>query len=353
MSGPRPQPPPKTTVADRVCNQLMNAELSADQPVQIVVEARAHGWRVDHYLTRLFPNYSRALFQRAIEAERVAVNGLPVKPARRLRVNDVVSVQLPEEPDSGLHPEDIPLDVLYEDDALIAVNKPADMIVHPGRGNTRGTLAAALQFHFNRLSDAAGRLRPGIVHRLDRDTTGVIVVAKDNQVHHALSGQFERREVTKEYRALGRNVVERDSDYIETHLQVHPRKREKMVVCKPGGKTRKAVTFYEVLERFVGFTYLRMLPRTGRTHQLRVHLQHLGHPIVADALYGGGKSLRRSQLDSTPSPEAAEDDLLIDRQALHAYRLTFRHPASGDHMTVEAPLPPDIQRTLEALRQRL
>lgn len=319
----------------------MSAELSSDAPVPIVVESRAHGWRADHYLSRLFPNFSRATFQRAIASGRVLLNGLPIKASRRLRVNDVLSVQLPAEPDSSLPAEDIPLAVIYEDDSLVALNKPADMIVHPGKGNYRGTLAGALQFHFDRLSDVAGRFRPGVVHRLDRDTTGVIVVAKVNQVHNALSGQFERREVHKEYRAICRGAFERDSDFVETHVRVHPKQREKMTVCDAGGNAREAVTFYEVLERFAGFTSVRLLPRTGRTHQLRVHMQHLGHPIAADSLYGGGKELA---LDGR--------EVLIARQALHAFRLELKHPVTGKPLAFEAPLPEDMQRTLTALRSR-
>lgn len=332
----------------------MNGELSAQRPIQLVVEARAHGWRIDHYLSRLYPNYSRSAFKRAIDSGGVLLNGLPVKTSRRLRVNDVLSVQLPTEPDSSLPAEDIPLDVLYEDDAIVVINKPADMITHPGKGNYRGTLAGALQFHFDRLSDVAGSLRPGIVHRLDRDTSGVIVVAKDNQVHNQLSSQFERREVKKEYRAICRGVIQRDSDYIETHLRVNPKRREKMMVCEPTGNSREAVTFYEVLRRFDGFTSVRLLPRTGRTHQLRVHLAHLGHPIVADTLYGGAV-LRVSDLPpirdaaclSTSSPE----DILIARQALHAFRLEFHHPLTGKPMRIEAPLPEDMQRTLDSLAE--
>lgn len=318
----------------------MSAELSTEAAVPIVVEARAHGWRVDHYLTRLFPNFSRATFQRGIESGCVLLNGLPVKASRRLRVNDVLSVRLPSEPDVSLPAEDIPLDVLHEDEAIVVINKPADMIVHPGKGNYHGTLAGALQFHFDKLSDVAGRFRPGVVHRLDRDTTGVIVVAKDNQVHNALSGQFERREVQKEYRAICRGEFERDGDFIETHLRVHPKKREKMTVCEAGGNAREAVTFYEVLERFDGLTSVRLTPRTGRTHQLRVHMTHLGHPIVADSLYGGGKSFATP---NSPTP-------LIARQALHAFRLEFKHPTTGKAIQFEAPLPEDMQRTLAALR---
>jgi 23S rRNA pseudouridine1911/1915/1917 synthase len=337
----------------------MSEGLSA-QPVVVTVESRAHGWRVDHYLARLYPNYSRALFQRAIEQGGVLLNGLAVKASRRLRVNDVLSVRLPQAPDETLPPEDIPLDVVFEDESLVVINKAAGMITHPGKAHYRGTLAGALQFHFDLLSDVAGKLRPGIVHRLDRDTSGLIVVAKDNQVHHALSSQFERREVSKEYQAIVWGVINRDADRIETFMRVNPGRREAMMVCDEGGNARLAVTSYEVLERFHDFTYVRLLPRTGRTHQLRVHLRHLGHAIVADRLYGGRAALTRSYLAGETLPKSlrrsAKDapldpaDVLISRQALHARRLTFRHPVSGEQLEFEAPLPLDMENTLLALR---
>lgn len=327
----------------------MSDGTSPQEPLQVTVEARAHGWRVDHYLSRLHPNYSRAAFQRAIEQQAVLLNGLPVKMARRLRVNDVIDYTLPAEPDQTVTPEDIPLNVLYDDDHLIVINKSANMIVHPGRGNYLGTLAGALQFHFDKLSDVAGKHRAGIVHRLDRDTSGVLVVAKDNQVHHLLSKQFEERTVEKEYRALAWGEVQFDRDYIETHVRVSQRNRERMMVCPPGGNSRFAATFYEVLERFRGFTFLRLCPQTGRTHQLRVHLHHLGHPVVADRLYEGKAALRLSDLvEGLPEDE---DQVLIDRQALHALRLCFDHPVTGERLQFEAPLPEDIERTLAAVRR--
>ena len=340
-------------------DSAMTEPLSTE-PVTVAVEPRAHGWRVDHYLARLFPNYSRALFQKAIETHSVLVNGLAVKASRRLRVNDILSVQLPQAADQTLPPEDLPIEIVYEDDALIVINKAAGMITHPGKAHYRGTLAGALQFHFDRLSDVAGRLRPGIVHRLDRDTSGLIVVAKDNQVHHFLSRQFERREVVKEYRAIVWRVIERDHDTIRTFLRVNPKRREAMMVCDEGGNARPAVTNYEVLERFERFSYVRLLPRTGRTHQLRVHMKHLGHPIVADRLYGGKSELLRSDLaDDAPQrrsrnkvsevPDAAAD-VLISRQALHAHKLAFRHPATGEPLEFEAPLPADMENMLSALR---
>ncbi|MGE5195546.1 MAG: RluA family pseudouridine synthase [Deltaproteobacteria bacterium] len=336
------------------------SEALSVEPVVVTVEARAHGWRVDHYLARLYPNYSRALFQKAIEQQAVLVNGLPVKASRRLRVNDLLSVRLPEVADESLVPEEIPFEIVYEDDALVVINKPAGLITHPGKANYRGTLAAGLQFHFDRLSDVAGKLRPGIVHRLDRGTSGLLVVAKDNQIHHLLSRQFERREVTKEYRAIVWGVIDRDRDSIDTFVRVNPKRREAMMVCEEGGTARRAVTFYEVLERFCDFTYVRLFPRTGRTHQLRVHSRHIGHPIVADGLYGGRAALTRAYLAGTESPrglrrktnadEGDAGDAIISRPALHAHRLAFRHPATDKPVEFVAPLPADMENVLAALR---
>lgn len=333
----------------------MSEELSSNEPIELVVENRAHGWRLDHYLSRLYPNYSRESFKKAIQQEAILVNGLPAKSSRRLRVNDCLSVKLPSLADESLPAEDIPINVLYEDDEIVVINKSSDMIVHPGKGNYRGTLAGALQFHFDKLSNTAGELRPGIVHRLDRHTSGVLVVAKDNQVHHHLSAQFERREVKKEYRAIVRGEVQFDSDYIRVFMKVHPRKREKMMVCSEGGNARESNTYYEVLDRFPGFTYVKLLPKTGRTHQLRVHMQHLGHPIVADSVYGGHDRLMLSEI--SPVHEVSDDDssgndvILIQRQALHAHKLEFKHPKSGQMMQFQAPLPEDFMNTLNALEK--
>lgn len=326
----------------------MTGDFGTDPDLQnLTVEARAHGWRVDHYLTRVFPNHSRVLFQKAIEQQLVLVNGLPVKASRRLRVNDRISVTLPAVPDNSLVPEDVPLEILYEDDVIAVINKPADMVTHPSKGNFTGTLAAAVQFHFNQLSDVAGQLRPGIVHRLDRDTTGVILIAKDNQVHHRLTRQFEQREVHKEYRAIVRGSLPRDEDLIRTHLKVHPKAHEKMIVCPPDEKSREAVTRYQVLRRFRGYAEVRLLPETGRTHQLRVHLQSLKAPCVADRLYAGHDRLSLADLQGIPVPPGEKP--LISRQGLHAFRLKIRHPVTEEWMEFEAPLPEDMKQTLAAL----
>jgi 23S rRNA pseudouridine1911/1915/1917 synthase len=335
--------------ADELIDETIPGALT--EPVDLTVEARAHGWRLDHYLSRIFANHSRAQFQKAIEAGAVMLNGLPARPSRRLRVSDRIHVSLPDSEEGNLIPEDIPISVLYEDESLIVVNKQANLVVHPGRGNPKGTLAAGLQFHFNQLSSVAGRHRPGIVHRLDRDTSGVILVAKDNQVHQKLSAQFEQREVKKEYRAIVRGVPELRSDYIRTHIRVHPRVREKMMVCPEGGNAREAVSFYKTAETFFDNRYalIELFPSTGRTHQLRVHMLHIGCPIVADRMYAGQSCLRKSDLIRLQA-EGPDDMVLIDRQALHAFRLTFRHPVSGKEMQFEAPFPEDFDRTLRFLR---
>ena len=345
MKVPSDSEPSNDTIA------AIGATETAPEPIRIVVEDRAHGWRVDHYLCRLFPNFSRSSWQRTIE-NGVKLNNNPTKAGRRLRVNDILYVTLPAEPESELVPENIPLDIIFEDDDLIVINKPFGLIVHPGRGNPTGTLASALQFHFDTLSDMAGRFRPGIVHRLDKDTSGILVVAKNNQIHDRLSRQFEKRTVEKEYRAIVWGELHFDSDWIETHVRVHPRAREKMQVCEADERSRHAATFYEVIERFDGFTDVKLRPKTGRTHQLRVHMQHLGHPIIGDRAYGGRPVLMRSELDSAIKPGTEQDRPLIHRQALHARRLTFNHPASGDRLNFEAPLPPDMVNVLEHLHQR-
>jgi 23S rRNA pseudouridine1911/1915/1917 synthase len=326
-------------------------ELAADaQPIDITVEARAHGWRLDHYLGRLFPNHSRAQLQRIIESGGVLLNGLNHKASRRLRVNDRLQVRLVAAERPGIEPENLPVSILHEDEAMVVVNKPAGMVVHPGRGSSRGTLAAALQFHFDQLSDVAGRHRPGIVHRLDRDTTGVILIAKDNQVHQKIAAQFERREVKKEYLAIVRGCPQLDADYIRTWMTTHPKVRERMMVCGRGGDAREAVTFYRTAERFGRYSLMELHPRTGRTHQLRVHMLHLGHPIIADRLYVGVGELRQSDIEGGVTKTGATDQVLIARQALHAFRLTIRHPVSGESMQFEAPWPDDFRQTVEALR---
>jgi 23S rRNA pseudouridine1911/1915/1917 synthase len=247
--------------------------------------------------------------------------------------------------------EDIPLEILYEDEFLALVNKPADMVVHPAKGHWSGTLVNALRHHFSELSGINGDYRAGIVHRLDRDTSGVILIAKEEQTHRAMSLQFEQRKVFKEYVALTAGVLDRDSDYVEGRIGHHPHDRVKMTVTddEDDEDAKDAVSYYEVIERFRGYTYVRVQPRTGRTHQIRVHLASVGCPVLADKIYSGRDSLRLSDL--VPGLAAEADELLLPRQALHAHRLRFRHPRKGNILEVMAPLPAEFEHTLEALRR--
>jgi 23S rRNA pseudouridine1911/1915/1917 synthase len=326
----------------------------SETPREFEVKARTEGKRIDIYLASRFTEYSRRVIQKIIDAEAVLVNGRTVKASYRVRLGDLVCIRLPELPDTTPAPEDIPLEVIYEDDLLTVVNKPAGIVTHPARGNWRGTLVNALQFHFDALSTIAGESRPGIVHRLDRDTTGLLVVAKDDHTHRELALQFELRQVHKEYLALVAGVPQRDCDFIEQPIGLHPTSREKMAIrmLSTGGK--RAITFYRVVERFQNFALVLCEPRTGRTHQIRVHLNHIGHPILADKLYSGRDRITlgdviRAAGRTTPSALQAEAPL-IERQALHAHVLRFRHPATGDELNLVAPLPEDFARTLRALR---
>ncbi|HEX4132235.1 MAG TPA: RluA family pseudouridine synthase [Pirellulales bacterium] len=317
-------------------------------PIEVTVAESGAGMRLDWFLAREFPAYSRTNLRRAINAATVRLNGRRIKASHRLRAGEQLSVELPALPRKGPVAEEIPLDILYEDDALAAINKPPAMVVHPGRGHWRGTLAAALQFHFNRLSSVGGATRPGIVHRLDRDTSGIIIVAKDDQTHQALTQQFERRTVEKEYFAVVAGVPTLDRELVDLPIGVHPQQREKMAVRRHHAASRHAQTFFEVVERFDGFAAVRARPKTGRTHQIRVHLATLGCPVLCDRLYGSRARITRGELRRRPEED---DTLLIDRQALHAWRLSIDHPRTGERMTFEAPLPNDIERVIEALRE--
>jgi 23S rRNA pseudouridine1911/1915/1917 synthase len=323
-------------------------------PLEFEVKSRIDGKRIDAYLASRFTDYSRQVLQKVIDAEGVRVNGRTVKASYRVRSGDMISIHLPELPETLPQPEDLPIEVVYEDEHLAVVNKPAGMVTHPARGNWRGTLVNALQFHFDRLSTLAGEFRPGIIHRLDRDTTGLLVVAKDERIHHKLAFQFERRSVQKEYLALVYGVPQRDSDFIEQPIGFHPVSREKMAIRSAADGGKSAVTFYQVEERFRGFALVRCHPRTGRTHQIRIHLTHIGHPIVADKLYSGRDKLTLESLSTTekPSIRLAEvsETVLIDRQALHAHVLKFVHPATGKELSLKGALPADFARTLAAMR---
>jgi 23S rRNA pseudouridine1911/1915/1917 synthase len=334
---------------------LSGSELSADQPLEFVVDSEQAGQRLDAYLAHALPKHSRVQFRKVIGAGGVRVNGQGTKVAHRLAAGDRITVVLPEMNPAGPNPEEIPLDILYEDEHIIAVNKPPNMVVHPARGHWSGTLASALSFHFRQLSGIGGPTRPGIVHRLDRDTSGVMVVAKTDPMHFALAAQFEARTTEKEYFAITAGVPDRDRDIIEQPIGMHPHHREKMAIRAGHSTSREATTFYEVVERFDGFAAVRVLPKTGRTHQIRVHLAHAGCPVLCDKLYGGRATITRSELHrrswrSAPLGSGAPSDVVLDRQALHAWRIKVSHPATGEPIEFKAPLPEDLTRVLAELR---
>jgi 23S rRNA pseudouridine1911/1915/1917 synthase len=319
------------------------------QPIDLTVKRKVEGLRLDRYLVSMFPDFSRSLIRKAIDAGGVTVNSMPGKASYKVRYNDQIRVWPPEPTHDLPIPENIPLNILYEDEFLAVINKPADMVVHPAKGHWSGTLVNALQYHFAHLSRVGGDYRPGIVHRLDRDTSGVILVAKEEATHRDLSHQFETRKIFKEYVAITAGVLDRDSDYIERRIAHHKHDRVKMTVTDEEDDGKEACSFYEVIERFRGFTFCRISPRTGRTHQIRVHLASVHCPVLADKAYGGRDCLSLADLVLDLDP--AQDEVLMPRQALHASRLRFLHPQLRTVIEAMAPLPPEFEKTLAALRQ--
>ncbi|UCE98552.1 MAG: RluA family pseudouridine synthase [Planctomycetota bacterium] len=301
--------------------------------------------RVDKYLHSRFNNYSRVMLQEIIKAGAVKVNGKTVKPSFKLSTGDKIELTLPRLPSKEILAEDIPLNIIYEDDDIIVLNKQVDMIVHPARGNTHGTLVNALAFYSDKLSSGLGEFRPGIVHRLDRDTSGVMVVTKNDSAQWKIAKQFENRQVKKSYLAIVHSTPDLNADRISAPLGVHPKVREKYAIRPETGK--EAITFYEVLESFRGFSLLKLIPKTGRTHQIRVHLSYIKHPIVGDDMYGGKFICPWQLKDADPTVE----EPVINRPALHASTLEFKHPTTKKIIKFEAPLPDDMQNLLSILRK--
>ncbi|PYT12179.1 MAG: RluA family pseudouridine synthase [Acidobacteria bacterium] len=285
------------------------------------------GKRLDHYLHEHLSSYSRSRLQSWIKQGRVLVNGAAAKASMLLRGGEHIAVSQGELPPLKAAPEDLPVEILYEDAALIAINKPAGLVVHAGAGAHAGTLVNRLVHHFGSLSQIGGDLRPGIVHRLDRGTSGVLLVARTDSAHQALAAQFAGRTVEKTYLALVRGRVRADSGRITKPIARDPVRRTRMVARL--GRGREALTEYRVLQRFEGFTYLEVRIGTGRTHQIRVHLASLGHPVAGDRLYGAQPA---------------------ERIFLHAWRISFTSPATSERVTVEAPVPLELERWLAGLR---
>jgi 23S rRNA pseudouridine1911/1915/1917 synthase len=311
-----------------------------NEPLLFTIAPADAGARLDAFLAANIEDWSRARLQRLIEDGDALVNDRLVKPSYKLRAGDALEIELPPLALSeSFAPEDIPLDIVYEDADLVVVNKPAGLVAHPAAGVPAGTLANALAFHFQQLSQA-GTNRPGIVHRLDRDTSGVIAVAKTESAHAALAVQFHDRTVFKQYAALVHGVVEGDSGRIEEPLGRNPRNRILMAVVRGG---RPALSLWRVRQRFQRFTLLDVEIKTGRTHQIRVHLAWLKHPVVGDEIYNSGRD------KTTPNRTERAAVAALGRQFLHAERLGFAHPHTGEALRFHAPLPTDLVQLLGKL----
>ena len=279
------------------------------------------------------PDITRSYLQKLLKDGSVQMNGKPVKASTKTAVGAVIALTIPEPEEPEILPENIPLDILYEDSDVILINKPKNMVVHPAAGHYTGTLVNALMYHCRGdLSGINGVLRPGIVHRIDKDTTGVLIVCKNDRAHNALAEQLKEHSITRKYRAIVCGNLKEDEGTGDAPLGRHPQDRKKMAIVRSGGK--RAVTHYRVLERFGNDTYIECQLETGRTHQIRVHMASLGHPLLGDEIYGRAKS-----------------PFKLEGQTLHAMVLGFIHPTTGEYMEFEAPLPEYFEKLLEKLRK--
>src|SRR5215470_12590992 len=310
----------------------MANEAAEQETLSFAVAPEDVGVRIDTYLATRIEGWSRARLQRLIEAEDVLVNGKPAKPSYKLREHDELEVELTASASASFVPEAIPIQIVYEDETLVVVNKPAGLVVHPAAGIHSGTLANALAYHFQQLPDSGAGVRPGIVHRLDRDTSGLLVVAKTEAALENLSDQFRDRTVYKSYVALVHGRVLSNTGKIDQPLARDRSNRTRMAVVRGG---RNALTLYHVRRTFDRFTLLDVELKTGRTHQIRVHLAWLKHPVVADETYGGGR-------DNTIQDARLRARIRsLGRQFLHAEKLGFKHPKTGEFVKFESPLPPE------------
>lgn len=302
----------------------------------IEVGLEYEGERLDKYLSIVFADTgassSRSFFQKLIKEGHVLVNDVPQKSNYRLRAEDLISVEIPDAVETPILPENIPLDILYEDNDLLIVNKPKGMVVHPSAGHYTGTLVNAVMYHCkDSLSGINGEIRPGIVHRIDMDTTGSLIVCKNDDSHVFIAKQIKEHSVNRRYRGIVCGHVRDDEGIIDAPIGRHPIERKKMAINEKNGKN--AITHYKVLERFERYTYMEFKLETGRTHQIRVHMASIGHPLLGDVLYSSGKSPYKLQ-----------------GQTLHAMTIGFVHPSTKEYMEVSAPLPDYFEKLLKNLR---
>ncbi len=297
------------------------------------VEAAYEGLRIDKYLAEVMTDYSRSFLQKQLKDKNVTVNGCPVKASYKVAEEEEIAVAIPASQEPDILPQNIPLDILYEDEQLLVVNKPKGMVVHPSAGHYSDTLVNALMFHCKgRLSGINGVLRPGIVHRIDMDTTGALVVCKTDLAHQSLAAQLKEHSITRRYRAIVHGNLKESQGTVEGTIGRHPVERKKMAANVTKGK--RAVTHYRVLEQLKGYTYVECQLETGRTHQIRVHMSSIGHPLLGDVVYGPKKC---------PFPS-------LMGQTLHAMVLGFLHPVTGEYLEFQAPLPEYFEALLKKLR---
>lgn len=304
-----------------------------DETLILIVEEEHAGERIDRYLSLQCSDISRSYLQKLIKDQLVSVNGKIVKANYKVQSNDTISVEFPEIKELDILPEDIPLDILYEDESVLVVNKPKGMVVHPAAGHTSGTLVNAVLYHCKgNLSGINGVLRPGIVHRIDKDTTGALLICKDDVTHRDLAEQLKEHSITRRYRAIVSGNLKEDEGTIEGPIGRHPTDRKKMSINHTNGKD--AVTHYKVLERFGNATYIECRLETGRTHQIRVHMTSIGHPLLGDEIYG-----------------SAKNPYHLQGQTLHAMIIGFVHPKTGEYLEFEAELPEYFAKLLDKLRK--
>ena len=302
------------------------------QDYTFVAETEDIGKRIDVFLAEELEECSRSFVQKLIQENKIVVNQKQIKSNYKLRLNDIIYLEIPEPVSIDIEPEDIPLDILYEDSEVIVINKPQGMVVHPAAGHYSGTLVNALMYHCGeQLSGINGVMRPGIVHRIDKDTSGVLMIAKTNNAHQSLALQLKEHSITRKYNAIVFNNLKSDEGTVNAPIGRHPTDRKKMTVTEKNSK--HAVTHYRVIERFGKYTLIEAQLETGRTHQIRVHMSYIGHPLLGDTVYGGLKQ-----------------PFKLERQVLHARVLGFIHPTTGEYMEFEADLPEYFKNLIDKLR---
>lgn len=301
------------------------------EKIRLTADESGQNKRIDKYLTDCLPDFSRSFLQKLLKEGEVFVNGKTVKANYKIITGDEIIFSIPDNREPDILAEDLAVEILYEDKDIILVNKPKGMVVHPSNGHYSGTLVNFLMYHCkDDLSGINGILRPGIVHRIDMDTTGVLIVCKNDKAHQAIAGQLKEHSINRRYRAIVHGVIREDEGRIETMIGRHPTDRKKMSTqCKNG---KEAITNFRVLQRFLNYTYIECRLETGRTHQIRVHMASIGHPLLGDTTYGNIKTKYNLQ-----------------GQCLHAMILGFIHPSNGEYMEIQAPLPDYFQKLLKIL----